>query len=219
MNSDTNPEESAEPDEVDSHETEVVEAEIVEDSVLEPDAGSVSSIELDLPDDPAEALPVLIGELMASRVAAGEATDNWKRAVAEYENLRKRSQRDQATLISRSSERVVLQLLPVLDSLDAALALEPETDNEAKMSSGMAGTKELLLSILAREGLERITSIGATFDPELHEAVQVGQGSGTMVVEAELRGGYTFSGKVLRASLVAVGYESGGETEEQEETE
>ena len=177
-----------------STDEELVEAEILDDPTL------------DLPDDPAEAVPVLIGELMASRSAQVEATDKWKRAAAEFENFRRRSIRDQEALIVRSSERVVTQLLPVLDSLDAAMGLDAESENESKMLSGMAGTRELLLATLTREGVEPIPTEGVAFDPALHEAVQVAEGDGTMIVAAEFRRGYTVHGKVLRASLVAVGY-------------
>lgn len=173
----------------------VVEAEVLDDTAP-----------LDLPEDPAEAVPVLINLLMASRAAEMEATDNWKRAAAEFENYRRRSMRDQEELISRSSERVVTQLLPVLDGLDAAMNLDAETETESKMLSGMASMRELLLTTMAREGVEPIATEGAAFDPALHEAVQMGEGEGTLVIAAELRRGYTVHGKVLRASLVAVGY-------------
>ena len=111
---------------------EVFEAEIVDDAPV-----------LELPEDPAEAVPVLISELMAARAIAVEAADNWKRAVAEFENFRKRSIRDQDELIARSSERVVVQLLPVLDSLDALRRLsrvDPITvPDSAAMYSATAG--------------------------------------------------------------------------------
>lgn len=183
--------------------SEVVEAEILEEPA-----------ELDLPDDPAEAVPVLITELMAARASTAEATDNWKRAVAEFDNFRKRAARDQRELVARAAERVAIDLLPVLDSLDAAMGLDAETENESKMLSGMAGTRELLLATLAREGVEPIDAIGAPFDPALHEAVQVAEGEGTLMVEAELRRGYTINGRVLRASLVSVGYGQDGEKTE-----
>ena len=178
-------------------EGEVVEAEIVDDG---------PATELELPEDPAEAVSVLIMELMTARLAAHDASDKWKRTAAEFDNFRKRAMRDQEELIARSSERVVVQLLPVLDSLDAAVSIEAETETESKMLSGVAGTRELLLATLAREGLEPIETLGAVFDPALHEAAQVGEGVGTMVVEVEFRRGYLLKGKVLRASLVSVGY-------------
>ena len=178
-----------------------------EDGVVEEPAEAVPAIEL--PEDPDEAIAFLIGELLATRAAAVEAVDKWKRSVAEFDNYRKRAQRDQAAMIARSSERVLVNLLPVLDSLDAAAAMDAGASSEESIRQGLAGTRDQLLSTLAREGLEPIEALGEVFDPNLHEAAHMGEGSGTMVVEAEWRRGYTLNGRVIRATLVAVGYEAG----------
>ena len=177
-----------------------------EDGVVEEPAEAVPAIEL--PEDPDEAIAFLIGELLATRAAAVEAVDKWKRSVAEFDNYRKRAQRDQAAMIARSSERVLVNLLPVLDSLDAAAAMDAGASSEESIRQGLAGTRDQLLSTLAREGLEPIDALGEVFDPNLHEAAHMGEGSGTMVVEAEWRRGYTLNGRVIRATLVAVGYEA-----------
>lgn len=164
---------------------------------------------LEIPDDPDEAVAFLMVELLAARAAAAEAVDRWKRSVAEFDNFRKRSQRDQATMVARSSERVLVRLLPVLDSLDAATAVETAASEES-LRQGLTGTRDLLLSILAKEGMEPIKALGQVFDPNLHEAAQLAEGSGTMVVNADWRRGYTLNGRVIRATLVAVGYEPDG---------
>ena len=169
-------------------------------------AGAVPAFEL--PEDPDEAIALLVGELLATRAAAAEAIDKWKRSVAEFDNYRKRAQRDQAAMIDRASGRVLGRLLPVLDSLDAAMAMDTQTSSDESIRRGLTGTRDLLLSTLAREGLEPIEALGEVFDPNVHEAAQMGEGSGTMVVEAEWRRGYTLNGRVIRASLVAVGYEA-----------
>ncbi len=164
---------------------------------------------LQIPDDPDEAVAFLMVELLAARAAAAEAVDRWKRSVAEFDNFRKRSQRDQATMVARSSERVLVRLLPVLDSLDAATAVETAASEES-LRQGLTGTRDLLLSILAKEGMEPIKALGQVFDPNLHEAAQLAEGSGTMVVNADWRRGYMLNGRVIRATLVAVGYEPDG---------
>ena len=163
---------------------------------------------IELPEDPDEAIAFLINELLAVREAAEQAEDRWRRSVAEFDNYRKRTARVQQESVARASERVMLQLLPVLDSLDAALVMESaDGSSDGGMRQGMSSTRELLLSTLAREGLEPIEALGAAFDPTLHEAAQMAEGSGTMVVTAELRRGYLLKGKVVRPSLVAVGFE------------
>ena len=98
------------------------------------------------------------------------------------------ARRDRAELVSRSSERIAGRLLPVLDSLDSALLLDVEAgaSSDAGIREGLSGTRDLLLSILAAEGLAPIEAVGSVFDPALHEAVQIGEGEGAMVVAAEL---------------------------------
>lgn len=182
-----------------------VNTEIIPDEVLEETAEAVPALKL--PEDPDEAIAFLVGDALAARAAAAEAVDRWKRSVAEFDNYRKRSQRDQSAMVARSSERVLLRLLPVLDSLDAAMAVEAGTVSDESMRQGLTGTRDLLLSVLAKEGMEPIEATGQAFDPNLHEAAHVAEGSGTMVVKADWRRGYTLNGRVMRATLVAVGYE------------
>ncbi|MDE0137618.1 MAG: nucleotide exchange factor GrpE [bacterium] len=180
--------------------------EVVE-AVLEDDPnGRIGHMEL--PEDPDEAVALLINELLAAREAAEQAEDRWKRSVAEFDNYRKRTARVQQESVARASERVMLQILPVLDSLDAALIMESAAGSpDDGLRQGMSSTRELLLSTLSREGLLPIEALGAAFDPTLHEAAQMAEGSGTMVVTAELRRGYLLKGRVVRPALVAVGYE------------
>ena len=178
--------------------------------MLEPEGSPALEQELDLPADPVEAVSVLIGELMDARAEAAEHLDNWKRASAEFENYRKRAQRDQSAVVGRAAERVLSDLLPTLDSFDAAVEFEAETPKEESLLAGLLGTRTQLMNALAAAGLEPIEALGTEFDPELHEAVQVGDGSGTMVVTAELRRGYRLNGRVIRAALVSVGYEGDG---------
>ncbi len=161
---------------------------------------------LSLPDDPHEANEILIRELIEARQEAGDLLDNLQRLAAEFENYRKRTERDQVENVQRAGQRVITSLLPTLDSLDAALGIEAATEAEVKMLDGMRGTEALLLDALRSEGFERIDAVGAPFDPALHEAVQVVPGEGEQVVEQELRKGYTMRGRVVRPSLVVVGH-------------
>ena len=186
------------------------------------DEGMADHIDrMELPEDPDAAIAFLINELLVARETAEQAEDRWKRSVAEFDNYRKRTARVQQESVARASERVMLRLLPVLDSLDAAVGMESaDGPSEGGLRQGMSSTRELLLSTLAREGLEPIEAQGGAFDPTLHEAAQMAEGSGTMVVAAEFRRGYLLKGRVVRPSLVAVGYEpalpSGAEAGEED---
>jgi molecular chaperone GrpE len=190
---------------------ELPDLEIVEGEVLpvpeahgEDETPSASALGLDLPQDPGEAQDILLRALDASRQEAASYLDDLRRVAADFDNFRKRATRDQQQVVERASERVVTAMLPVLDSFDAALAIEPSTEVEEKMLGGMRGTFLQLLDVLAKEGLEPIPAVGEPFDPEVHEAVMsTGEGS-THVVSQELRRGYAMRGKVLRASLVAL---------------
>jgi molecular chaperone GrpE len=181
----------------------VVEAEIIEF----PDNESVAEqLGLALPDDPAVAQTLLLRELDEARQMSDESLANLRRVAAEFDNYRKRIERDQAENVVRASQRLVELLLPALDSFDAAIATDAQTESEAKMLEGMTGTRSQLTVALAHEGVEPIDAVGHPFDPALHEAVSVIPGEGEQIVQQELRRGYTMRGRVIRPSLVIVGH-------------
>jgi molecular chaperone GrpE len=164
------------------------------------------SLGLDLPDDPAAALPLALKAVAEAQQEADRYLDDLRRVAADFDNYRKRSHRELAGVVERASERVLKELLPVLDSFEAALAVEARTETEEKLLAGMRGTYTQLLDVLIKEGLEPIATWYEPFDPEVHEAVlTTGGGGGPLMVSQELRRGYRLRGKVLRAALVAVG--------------
>ncbi len=176
--------------------------EIVEGELIEEEGPSFEPAP-DLPDDPEEAKRILLEALMATRQEAGEYLETMQRVAAEYDNYRKRTERDRLDSIERASQRVIEQLLGSLDNFDAALAYEPQTPAEEKILDGMRGTYQVLIETLGREGLEIVPGVGEPFDPAVHEAV-AGGGDGHLVVAQELRRGYVLSGRVIRPSLVVV---------------
>ena len=183
---------------------EIVEGELVQDEPAV-NALTAEALGLDLPDDPAEALPVVLEALAASRLDGDRYLDDLRRVAADFENYRKRAQREMAALVERASERVVRELLPVLDSFEAALAVESKTETEENLLVGLRNTYDLLLDVLSKEGVEAIETWGAPFDPTVHEAVvTTGEGTGTLRITQDFRRGYKLHGKVLRAALVAV---------------
>lgn len=179
---------------------------------------------LELPEDPQEAQHVLMNALLAARGEAGEYLETMQRVAAEFDNFRKRTERDRHELVQRATQRLIVGMLPTLDNFDAALAYEPQTPAEDKILDGMKSTRSQLLDLLKAEGLEPIPAHGVLFDPALHEAVAgpTHDGEGDLAVASELRRGYTLSGMVIRAALVTVEHEStvmaaNQETEEQSE--
>jgi molecular chaperone GrpE len=184
-----------------SDDGEVVEAEIV---ATPPD--SPEALGLVLPEDAAEAVPLLLQELAEARTSGESYLDDLQRVVADFDNYRKRVQREQSEGSGRASAKLVTSLLPVLDSFDVAFTHEAETSGEEKLLAGMRSTYQLLIDTLAKEGLEPIAALGERFDPELHEAVQAPDNpdGGDLLVAQELRRGYLLGGRILRPALVAV---------------
>lgn len=169
----------------------VVVGEVVDDGALP----------FDLPDDPDEAVAALTDAFIEARDQAASHLDDLRRLAAEFENYRKRVERDRDELIGRATQRLVEALLPVLDSFDAALAAS--ADEDPRVLAGMRSTHQQMLDVLRGEGLEPIDAKGADFDPTFHEAVS-GGGSGHLVVTDQLRRGYTLRGRVIRPALVTV---------------
>lgn len=165
---------------------------------------SADTLGIDLPDDPRAAIPVLLEAVHDARAEAGTYLDDLRRVAADFDNFSKRAMRDQHTIVERAAERVLAAMLPVLDSFDAALAIEPTTESEEKLLGGMRSTRAQLIDVLAKEGLEPVATLGEPFDPEVHEAVITSGGDGALVVSDELRRGYRLRGRVLRAALVAL---------------
>ena len=172
---------------------------------LDEEGPAPAPVPLDLPDDPAEAVPVLISALVNTQAEAAGYLETMQRVAAEFDNFRKRAARERAGIVDRASQRVIERLLPTLDSFDAALAYQAQTDTEENLLSGMADTHRLLMEALAIDGFAPIEASGVPFDPGVHEAVTgpTGDGEGELVVR-EMRRGYTLGGRVIRAALVAV---------------
>jgi molecular chaperone GrpE len=124
---------------------------------------------------------------------------------ADFENYRKRVDREIRELEEFSTLGLVRKLIPVLDDLDLAVATAAKAGDEGILE-GVKMVQKNLSSALESEGLQRIHAVGEPFNPSTHEAVDKVQGkdgSKDKVVE-EMRKGYTFKGKVLRPSAVKV---------------
>ena len=183
---------------------------VIDGIVIDADPALIDphALGLELPDDREAALQLVLNELADAREEAGLYLSDLQRVAAEFDNFRKRMLRDQAENIERASQRVVVGLMPTIDTLEAALATDAETPAEKKLLDGVRGTLNLLLETLAKEGLEAIPAVGCEFDPELHEAVLAPEpGDGRLIVTQEMRRGYTLKGRLLRAALVAVDHE------------
>jgi molecular chaperone GrpE len=132
-----------------------------------------------------------------------EYLDALRRLQAEFENYRKRVQRDQAEFVRLASERVLKQLLPVLDDLERALEAASEHE-EAKLEDGVRLVYRSLVDALAKEGLVEVETDGA-FDPHTQEALlaQPSAADEGTVIQV-LQKGYKLGDRVLRPARVVV---------------
>lgn len=134
-----------------------------------------------------------VGQLRAER---DEYLEALRRVKAEFENSKKRWDRERSEVVARAAARLAEQLLPVLDACEVAVA---------QGAADVEPITKALREVLEREGLHRIPDEGEPFDPTLHEAVMFEDGdSGEQVVAESLRAGYLWKGQVLRASMVRV---------------
>lgn len=174
------------------------------ESGLQEEVPQPHDLGIELPDDPDDAVAALLQALATSREESSNYLGDLKRVAADFDNYRKRASREQTVMLDRAAERVIQKLLPALDSFDAAVNTEVETDAAKSLLSGMLGTREQLLTALADEGLTVIATDGEKFDPEVHEPVGAAGGNGDLYVGQELRRGYQLNGRLLRAALVTV---------------
>jgi molecular chaperone GrpE len=137
-----------------------------------------------------------------------EYLDALRRLQADFENYRKRVERQFEELAARGVTALVGRLLPVLDTLDLAedhLLAEATSDGAlAAETKALVQARALLLDTLEKEGLERVGSDGEAFDPTVHDAVAHVEGEDGPVVDEVLRAGYRWRGQVLRPAMVKV---------------
>jgi molecular chaperone GrpE len=162
------------------------------------------------PVSPEPASPELASPLDAALARAEEAEakrDEYlrdlQRLAADFDNFRKRIARDQQGLVARAAERLVSELIPVLDDLERALEAAAE-HSEAKLEEGVRLVHRALHSALAKEGLQEVETEGM-FDPHQHEALmqqpsELPEGAITQVLQK----GYRLGDRVLRPARVVV---------------
>jgi len=135
-----------------------------------------------------------------------ELKDKYLRLYAEFENYKKRVQKDKTELINYATESIVMELLTVVDNLEMALAHVGDGSSIEALKEGVELTLRELKKVLAKQGVKEIEALGKPFNPELHHAmaqVEREDVEDKTIVE-EFRKGYIMKDKVIRPSLVAV---------------
>ncbi len=160
------------------------------------------------PEGKVETLPSPEELLRQAELKAAEHHDAWLRAKAETENLRRRAQEDIAKAHKYAAERFASEMLPVKDSLEAALADENATVEN--MKSGVELTLKQLSTAFERSGLAEINPLGEKFDPHCHQAISTleHEGEANRVINV-LQKGYALNERVIRPALVVVSKSKG----------
>jgi molecular chaperone GrpE len=147
-------------------------------------------------------------DLSAIQAELAESRDKFLRLYSEFDNFRKRTQRERLDLLKTAGADILTSLLPVLDDFDRALKAIEKTDTDAALKDGVKLIHNKLNGILQQKGLQRMEAIGKEFDVELHEAVTnipAPEPSLTGKVVDEAESGYLLNGKVIRHAKVIVG--------------
>lgn len=135
-----------------------------------------------------------------------ELTDKYRRTMAEFDNFRKRTEKEKSAMYEIGARDIIEKLLPVVDNFERGLATIPEEDKSNPVAEGMEKIYRQFTKMLEDAGVKEIEAEGKEFDPELHNAVMHVEDDsfGENVVAEVLQKGYTYRESVVRHSMVKV---------------
>lgn len=135
-----------------------------------------------------------------------ELTDRLKRQMAEFDNFRKRTEKEKSSMYEIGAKSVVEKILPVIDNFERGLAAVPEEQKEDAFVTGMDKIYKQLLTSLEEMGVKPIEALGQEFDPNFHNAVMHVEDEelGENIVAEEFQKGYMYRDTVVRHSMVKV---------------
>lgn len=132
--------------------------------------------------------------------------DKYLRTLAEYENFRKRSEKEKAQMFELGAKSIIEQLLPVVDNFERALEHISEEEKENSFVKGVEGIYKQIQKMFSDCDIQAIEAVGQKFNPALHNAVMTEEAGDAEedTVTADLQKGYTYRGNVVRHSMVKV---------------
>lgn len=135
-----------------------------------------------------------------------DLTDRLRRQMAEFENFRKRTEKEKSQMFDMGAKTIVEKVLPVIDNFERGLAAVPEDKKEDAFVVGMDKIYKQFLTTLEEVGVKPIEAVGQEFDPNFHNAVMhvEDEGLGENIVAEELQKGYMYRDAVVRHSMVKV---------------
>lgn len=181
---------------------------------IEPESEKSAEISAEAPAEPAleaEAMPVvsleefeaLKKQLEESQAQAAEYKDGWQRAVADFQNYRKRVERENGEVYQNAVAGIIKSYLPIVDDLERALQSRPA---DLAWVEGIELIYRKLQATLEAEGVKRIEAEGQVFDPTVHEAIsqEPSENHASGQVIAVVQNGYMLGERVIRPALVRV---------------
>jgi molecular chaperone GrpE len=183
--------------------TEDLPEEIDGEEALSPENESQNEEDIPLGEMTKDQLIEKISEVQAS---ADTNMDNYLRSQAEMENMKKRFQKDRQDLIKYGNETLTKQLLPVADNLEKALDHSEDENSIEALREGVDLTLKGLMNVLEKAGVEVVEAVGASFDPNFHEAVseQEDDRAAPGTVLKELQKGYLLNQRLVRPAMVII---------------
>ena len=135
-----------------------------------------------------------------------ELTDRVKRQMAEFENFRKRTEKEKSTMYEMGAKDIIERMLPVIDNFERGLASIPESEKNTAFAEGMEKIYKQFQKVLEDAGVKAIEAAGQPFDPNFHNAVMhvEDENFGENIVAEELQKGYMYRDSVVRHSMVKV---------------
>ena len=135
-----------------------------------------------------------------------ELTDRVKRQMAEFENFRKRTEKEKSSMYEMGARDIIERILPVIDNFERGLAVIPEDKKEDPIAEGMEKIYKQIQKVFDEAGVKPIEAAGKEFDPNFHNAVMhvEDESLGENIVAEELQKGYMYRDSVVRHSMVKV---------------
>ncbi len=185
---------------------ETSEAESVKEEAAEPTEEKEAAVESDKKEEKKKKKDKDSKKTDALKEKIEELEDRTKRQMAEFDNFRKRTEREKATMFDMGERSVIEKILPIVDNFERGLKTVPEEEAESGFANGMNMIYKQLIEELDKLGVKPIEAVGQPFDPNFHNAVmqveKEDMESGT--VAEEFQKGYTFKDVVIRHSMVSV---------------
>lgn len=135
-----------------------------------------------------------------------ELTDRVKRQMAEFDNFRKRTEKEKASMYEIGAREIIEKILPVVDNFERGLAAVPEEEKDSPFADGMIKIYKQMMTVFEEMGVKAIDAVGEEFNPDYHNAVMhvEDEEAGENVVVEEFQKGYLYKDHVVRHSMVKV---------------